>query len=114
MAPRPGLEPGTNGLTVRVTLIFHRSNLKNFKGIFDSNPPSHSRSETIPKFTYDSLAMIIPELMASVCPKASPGKELWQIEPRTEPELVPKYWRKLDFGHLGPMVILIVSVCCAA
>ncbi len=40
MAPRPGLEPGTNGLTVRVTLIFHSSNLKNFKGIFDLNSPS--------------------------------------------------------------------------
>ena len=52
--------------------------------------------------------------MASVCPKASPGKEFRRIEPRTEPELVPKPGRKLDFGHLGLMVILIVSVCYAA
>ena len=40
MAPRPGLEPGTNGLTVELTLRFHWCKLKNFKGIFHSNSPS--------------------------------------------------------------------------
>ncbi len=74
MAPRLGLEPGTNGLTVQVTLIFHRSNLKNFKGIFDSNPPSHSRSEPIPKFTYDSSTKLNPNLWLLCARKPVPAR----------------------------------------
>ncbi len=37
MAPRPGLEPGTNGLTVQLTLCFHWCKLKNFMGFSNSN-----------------------------------------------------------------------------
>ena len=49
MAPRPRLEPGTNGLTVRCSDGFNGRNPKNFKGIFDLNSPSLQQPSTTRK-----------------------------------------------------------------
>ena len=74
LAPRAGLEPATNGLTAQATLCFYRSNLKNFKGCFDSNSPCHSGSEPIPKFTYDSLPKLNPNLWLRTSRKPVPAR----------------------------------------
>jgi len=55
MAPRPGLEPGTNGLTVQVTPGLHRFNSKNSKRFSDVSLLSYPKSEPIPKLPYESL-----------------------------------------------------------
>ena len=49
LAPRPGLEPGTNGLTVQVTLCFYWVNLKNLMGFSDTPYSNNPKPEPIPK-----------------------------------------------------------------
>ncbi len=92
MAPRPGLEPGTNGLTVELTNRLFRGNSKNFKGIFDSNPPSHSRSEPIPKFTYDLLSKLNPNLWLQISRKPALARNY--ARPNYEPN--PNRFRNRD------------------
>ena len=104
MAPRAGLEPATNGLTVQITHGFNWGKLKNPMGFSNAESSSHSKSEPIPKLPYDSLPESNPNLCLR-CSRASYGKGLWQTKPWPEPELVPKS------GEGGDTCEALRSVC---
>jgi len=69
MAPRAGLEPATNGLTVQKTQQKSRGKLKNYMGTSDAKFLRVSKPEPIPKHHYDSLPKLSPKLWL--------GADLW-------------------------------------